>query len=138
MTYMTKDGASTKGVFTLKFSKGGNEASQEAINSAKAVKESLLIGYADPTEQQRHYTNISYAGQNEAFNFMVVTGSVAFKPGDPLDRTLNLSSDDYLIVGGYGADSQNALAFDDVDPSNADQTVGYEQALDIVKSLKIQ
>jgi hypothetical protein len=135
VTYQTSDGESKQVVFTLKIGLGATDAEQETLDAAKIVKDSLLIGYDAPTESQRHYTNVSYAGEDEAFQIMVVTGSQALKAGAPLG--VLIGDADFLIAGGFGADSQNTLTFEAADPTTIDQNTGYEQALAIVKSLKV-
>lgn len=131
-TYQTADGESRKDVFTLRIGLGASDASQATFNKSKAVKDSLVIAYDAPTEAQRHYTNVSFAG-DQAFRFFVVTGSNVYKPGDPLAHTV--SDGDFLIAGGYGTDKDD-LAFDAIDPLDIEQAP-YEQALAIVKSLKV-
>jgi hypothetical protein len=135
VTYQSKDGESKQGVFTLKVGMGATDIEQERLDAAKIVKDSLLIGYDAPTESQRHYTNVSYAGEDESFQFMIVTGSQALKAGVPLG--VLIGDADFLIIGGFGADAQNTLAFDSVDPATIEQNTAYEQALAIVKSLKV-
>lgn len=135
MTYQTAGGESKQAVFTLKVGLGATDEEQETLGAVKIVKDSLLIGYDAPTENQRHYTNVSYAGDQEDFQLMIVTGSQALKAGSPLG--LFIGDADFLIVGGYGADSQNTLTFDAVDTTTIEENTGYEQALAIVKSLKV-
>lgn len=125
-----------QGVFTLKIGKGVPQAMQDTINGSNAVRDSKVIAYDEPTDAQRFYTNLSYAGVQEAFNFFIITGSVEYKTGDPLASTLAFSDEFYLIAGGYGEDPDNALAFDDVPTSQIDSQA-VKQAVDIVKSLKI-
>lgn len=137
-TYQNNDGESAKGVFTVKFSLGTTEESQATIDAAKSVRDSVLIGYDAPTEAQRHYTNVTYAGPDQAtFKFFVVTGSTALKPDTPLAGTVVINSADFLIAGGFGADSQNALNFDTIPAADIDQYTVVEQAIAIVKSLKV-
>jgi hypothetical protein len=78
---------------------------------------------------------VSYAGQKDIFNFFIVTGSVELKAGNPFAYTLQMGSDFYLIVGGYGSDD-GTLSFDSVPASSMD-SAALGQAIDIVESLKI-
>lgn len=137
ISYQTVDGNVPRGVFTLKIGLGVSSAAQQTINSAEAVEESEVVAYDDPTDQQRFYTNLSYAGQNGNFNFLIVTGSTEYQPGDPLAGTLPLGSSYYLIGGGYGADSDDAFAFDAVPPQHMEQSPVFEQAVAIIQSLRI-
>ncbi len=132
---------SKKDVFTLKIGFGATEEAQENIDNAKAVRDSLLIGYDAPTEAQRHYTNITYAGppgdDSTLFEFFIVTGSVAFKTGVPLNGGVVINSGDFLIAGGFGKDAQNQLTFETIPAAELEQYTAYEQAVNIVKSLKV-
>lgn len=132
---------SKKDVFTLTIGFGATEEAQENIDNAKAVRDSLLIGYDAPTEAQRHYTNITYAGppgdDSTLFEFFIVTGSVAFKANVPLSGGVVINSGDFLIAGGFGKDPQHQLAFELVPAAELEQYAAYEQAVNIVKSLKV-
>ncbi|HJQ08592.1 MAG TPA: hypothetical protein VJ836_03885 [Candidatus Saccharimonadales bacterium] len=136
ISYVKKDGTAAQGVFTLKLRKGATTAMKANVEKAVAVRDSEVIGYAAPTENQRHYTNISFGGTTDAFNFFIVTGSTTFKAGQPFAYALMLGGDTYLIAGGYGADTADTLAFDPV-PKTAIESEAYKQAVDIVESLKI-
>lgn len=139
ISYQTVDGnvPESAGVFTLKIGIGVSDAATQTINSAVAAKDSEVIAYDEPTEQQRFYTNLAYAGQNDNFSFLIVTGSSEYKAGDPLAGTLALSGSYYLIGGGYGEDPDNAFAFDPIAPELINQSAAPEQAVAIIKSLKI-
>lgn len=135
--YQTSSGESKKGVFTVRVGYGASEQTQTTIDDSIAVRDSLLIGYDAPTEAQRHYTNVSYAGADEtAFNFFIVTGSIALKNGTSLSGAIIVNPADFLIAGGFGDDKQSLL-FDNVPPTELEQYSAYEQALAIVKSLKV-
>lgn len=139
ISYQTINGTvpEGRGVFTLKIAKGVNSAQRDAINAAVAVEKSEVIAYAKPTEVQRHYTSISYGGQEDAFTFMMVTGAVEFAKGDPWANKLTLSSADYyLIAGGFGEDPDNALAFDQVATSQI-TSQSVKQAIAIIESMHI-
>lgn len=139
VSYQTVNGTvpEGRGVFTLKIQKGVPEVQSDAINALNAVKDSEVIAYDKPTDAQRFYTNISYAGLEDAFTTLIVTGSVEYKKGNPLANTLTLSGDFYLIAGGFGEDAENTLAFDHVPVSQIDSQTA-KQAIDIIKSLRIQ
>jgi hypothetical protein len=136
ISYARSDGKAATGVFTVKVRKGVPEAMQTTIEKAVAARNSEVIAYAAPTDQQRQYTNLSYAGQKDIFNFFVVTGNTDLKAGNAFAYTLQMDADFYLIVGGYGSDPGNTLAFDAVPAVSMDSTA-LEQAIDIVESLKI-
>lgn len=139
ISYQTINGTvpEGRGVFTLRIAKGVNSAQRDVIGAAVAVEKSEVIAYAKPTEAQRHYTNISYGGQEDAFTFMMVTGAVEFAKGDPWANKLTLSSADYyLIAGGFGEDPDNALAFDQVATSQV-TSQSLKQAIAIIESMRI-
>lgn len=136
--YQTVDGEvpASQGVFTLSIQRGVPQAAQDAINNADAVLDSELIAYNEPTEMQRHYTNVSYAGRDGDLSFVIITGSAEYDAGEALSGTLPLGDDYYLIAGGFGEDPDGVLDFDYVPTSEADSQV-VQQAIAVVESLKL-
>lgn len=136
-SYAKTDGQSATGVFTVKFRVGVTDAQKATIEKAVATRDSEVIAYDKPTENQRYYTNLSYAGQKDIFNFFIVTGNSAIKKGNSFAYTMPLDDGGfYMLVGGFGADPKDTLAFDSVPPSAIDNST-VQQAIAIVKSLKI-
>ncbi len=137
-TYTKADGSSAEGVFTLRMRTGTiPDAMQNTVIKSIAVRDSEVVAYDAPTEQQRQYTNITDAGSDaNTFTFVIVSSSTAFKAGQVLGYGVNLTGDAYLFVGGYGTDSNNSLAFDPVSKANF-ATPTYDQAVAVIKSLKI-
>lgn len=136
ISYAAPTGQSTTGVFTVKIRKGVTDTMKANIEKSVAARDSVVIGYTAPTDQQRQYTNLSFAGQKESFNFFIVTGNTSLKAGNTLAYTLPLDGDFYLIVGGYGADKFDNLTFDSV-PKTAIDSDAEAEALKVVESLKI-
>lgn len=136
ISYSRVDGSSGTGVFTLKLRKGATDAMKATIEKAVAVRDSEVIAYAAPTDAQRHYTNISWAGQEAAFNFFIVTGSTEIKDGRPFAYMLAIDNETYVIAGGYGTDKDGSLAFDAV-PKTAIDSEAKDQAIAIVESIKL-
>lgn len=139
ISYQTISGTVPEGsgVFTLRIVKGVSSAQRDVINNAIAVQKSELIAYTKPTEAQRHYTNISYGGIEDAFTFLMVTGAVEFAKGDPWAGKVSLSSADYyLIAGGFGEDAENTMEFDQV-AASAINSEAVKQATAIIESLRI-
>lgn len=136
ISYVGADGQAGLGVFTVKLRKGVPEAMKATIEKAVAARASEVIAYAEPTAEQRQYTNLSYGGTKEAFNFFIVTGNTELKPGNAFAYALPLDSTFYLIAGGYGTDSANSLSFDSV-PVESMDSEALTQAIDLVESLKI-
>jgi hypothetical protein len=136
-TYTKKDGTSASGVFTLRLRNGlVSDTMKQNIQNAVAMKDSEVIAYSSPTDQQRQYTNISFGGTGTNTGFFVVSGSVGFKAGEAFGSSIDLEGAVYLFAGGYGADGADALAFDAV-PKASFEGPPYQQALGIVKSMKI-
>lgn len=136
ISYTRSDGQATTGVFTVKIRKGVPEPMQATIEKAVAPRKSEVIAYTSPTKEQRQYTNLSFAGQKDIFNFFIVTGNTEFKAGGAFNFALSLNSQFYLIVGGYGEDKAGSLGFDAV-PAAAMDSDALTQGVDIVESLKI-
>jgi hypothetical protein len=136
ISYVKSDGQSSTGVFTVKIRRGVTDSMQATIDKAFAPRDSEVIAYTAPTDQQRQYTNLSYAGQKDFFSFFIVTGNTTFKAGGAFAYSLPLDGDFYLIVGGYGADQGDSLSFDSVPKDYMDSTA-LDAAIDIVKSIKI-
>jgi hypothetical protein len=136
VSYTRSDGKATTGVFTVIFRIGVPEAMKATIDKSVAARDSEVIAYDDPPATQRYYTNLSYAGQKDVFNFFIVTGNTALKKTNSFAYTLVLDGEFYLLAGGYGADKDGTLSFDAVSPTSIDSEV-VQQAVAIVKSLKI-
>jgi len=135
-SYTKADGRATTGVFTVKLRKGVPDAMKATIEKSIATRDSEVIAYAAPTEQQRQYTNLSYVGiQKDAFNFFIVTGSTELKTGNALAYTLPLDGEFYLVTGGFGNPGTN-LGFETVNKTSVDSSATAE-AIKIVESLKI-
>lgn len=134
---VNSQGMASTNVFTLKIRNGATSAMQATLEKSIAVRDSEVIAYDAPTESQRFYTNISYGGKDaDTFGFLLVTGSIEFKAGKAMAYMLSFGGDSLLIVGGYGADKNQTLAFDPVPKGSLGSDV-EEQALAIIKSLKI-
>lgn len=136
ISYVASNGQATTGVFTVKIRKGVTDAIKTTIDNAVAPRDSQVIAYAAPTDQQRQYTNLSYGGTKDAFKFFIITGNAEFKAGTAFMYALPLDSEFYLITGGYGADRSGNLSFDIV-PKDSMDSQALTQAISIVESLKI-
>lgn len=137
VSYTKKDGSSASGVFTLRLRNDVvSDGLRQAVESAVAMKDSEIIAYDQPTDQQRQYTNITFGGNGPNTTFFIVSGGVAFKAGEAFGSNIDLQGAVYLFAGGYGADTGDTLAFDSV-PKATFESATYQQALGIIKSLKI-
>lgn len=138
LTYTNKDGKSTQGVFTLKIRNGLlPEAMKTTIQNMVAVKDSEVIAYTKPTDQQRQYTNLSFGGNGTNMNFFMVSGSAAFKTGEVFGSSIDTQGSFYLVAGGFGTDAQDSLNFDLVPQASFTSSSVYKQAVKIVESLKV-
>jgi hypothetical protein len=136
-SYAKADGSAVTGPFTLKILKGVSDSMKTTIEKAIASRDSEVIGYKEPTEGQRFYTNISYAGKDkDSFNFFIVTGNTELKAGNAFAYSLALGNDFYLLAGGFGTDKTNSLNFDSADKGAAESET-VREAIKVVESLKI-
>jgi hypothetical protein len=110
---------------------------QSTVTKGVAIRDSEIVAYDAPTEQQRQYTNITDAGADaNTFNFIVVSSATSFKAGQALGYGVDLTGDAYLFIGGYGEDQGNTFTFDGISKTEF-ITPTYEQAVAVLKSLKI-
>ncbi len=136
-TYATAAGGSKTGVFVLKIRQGADADGQTAIRGSNAVQDSETIAYTAPTDNQRHYTNITVAGQGENASFVVLTSADQFKKGEALARFF-INGDVYIVVGGFRDATKTGLGgFDLMTRSAFTGSEEYEAAVGTIKSLKI-
>ena len=136
--YVKKDGSSAEGVFTIKLRNGIiPDAIKTAVGNAVAVADSEVIAYAQPTGEQRQYTNLSYAGADaDHFSFAIITGYTAYKAGQAIGGGVDLNGHAYFFAGGYGADSDDKLAFEPVPKADFNTEV-FKDAVEILESLQL-
>lgn len=137
-TYVKKGGATANGVFTVKLRNGIiPEAIKTTVQGAVAVTNSQVIAYAQPTTDQRQYTNLSYAGPDaDNFSFAIVTGYTEYKAGQAFGGGVALDGQSYLFAGGYGADAGDTFTFEPVPKADYDTAV-FQQAVAIFESLQL-
>lgn len=136
VTYQ-KGGVSTSGVFTLKMRNGiVPQAMQTTLQNISAVKKSEVIAYAAPTDQQRAYTNLSFGGKGTNMSLLMVTGGADFNVGDSFN-SLDMQGAFYLFAGGYGSDPNDTLTFDSLPVGTFTGTAVYQQAVNIIESIKV-
>jgi hypothetical protein len=133
----TSGSGSKKGVFTLKFATGVDDTTKQTVQSGKAVLPSEVIGYDNPTKDQRYFTSVTYVGTNNNVAYLIVTGADQYKPDDSLGAMF-IGEDTLLVLGGFGGtDPSNFASFDPAPKTNFVNSRPYTQALEIIKSLKI-
>ncbi len=135
----THNGTATQGVFTLKMRHGSvPDAIQQTVIKQVAVVDSEIIAYAQPTANQRQYTNVSYGGPDaNNFAMLIVSGNTALKAGQAFGYGVDLTgSDTYMFAGGYGTDGGDTLTFDAVSKTSYD-TASFQDAMAIIKSIQI-
>lgn len=139
-TYETPEGVSTAGSFIVYIRQGARDIDGKYIGRGYAVQPSEMLVYTNPGNDQRKDTNFTQFGFDESdnFGFFMVTGDFSLNKDDTLGPNYGREPDTYIIVGGFGAKSQaDALGFNSVPLDNYQNTNAYKQALDIVKSIKL-
>jgi len=137
VTYQ-KAGVSTQGVFTLKLRTGiVPQIMQNTLQNIVAIQKSEVIAYANPTDQQRAYTNLSFGGKADKMSLLMVTGGSEFAPGESFASGLDMQGAFYLVAGGYGSDPNDSLTFDGLPISSFTGTAVYREAVGIIESIRV-
>lgn len=127
-------------VFRLYFRQGARENDSKYIGQGLAAIPSKQITYAEPARGQREDTMLSFFGQNatDHIAFLFVAGNFELEVGEALGPDYGQEETTYIIAGGYSADELNDdLNMYPVKPNFFQSTDEYEQALDIIKSLRL-
>lgn len=137
-TYVKKGNVSTEGVFTLKLRNGIiPEGIKTTVANATAVDDSVVVAYAQPTGDQRQYTNLSYLGPDaNNFSFALITGYTSYKAGQAVGGGVDLNGQAYMFGGGFGADTADSFTFDQV-PKTDYNTQIFKDAVGILESIQI-
>ncbi len=139
-TYETPEGVSTAGSFIVYIRQGARDIDGKYIGRGYAVQPSEILVYTNPGNDQRKDTNFTQFGFDESdnFGFFMVTGDFSLNKDETLGPNYGREPDTYVIVGGFGAKSQaDALGFNSVPLANYQSTNAYKQAVDIIKSIKL-
>ncbi len=140
-SYRTLDKGTVTGNFRIYVRQGARQADGVIIGRGVATMPSEKLVYAAPTASQRKDTNLSFFGLDKIdnFAFFLIAGNFSLKQGDTLGPNYGKEPDTYIIVGGYSAKSlEEDLAMNKVSTETFQTTKAYKQAIDILKSIKIQ
>ncbi len=137
----TIDGAEVDNAhFKLYFRQGARDADSTYIGRGVATLASEQIEYSNPATGQREETFLQFFGLDATNNlsFMMIAGNFQLSPGDTLGPDFGRDGDSYIIVGGYSSDTlEDDLDMYQVSPDYFRSTNAYEQAVDIIKSLRL-
>ena len=140
-TYTNSSAMTVSGNFRVYIRKGARDVDSKYIGRGVAVKPSEKLVYASPTSVQRKETNLSFFGLDnaDAFAFFLVAGNFTLNKGDTLGPNYGKEADTVLVTGGYSSkDLKDDFATNLVPLATFQDTNAYKQALDILKSLKLQ
>lgn len=138
ISYTKKDGTTAKNSFRVIVQKGINQIDSNTINNAVAVKISELIKYTAPAKDQRTESYLSFLGKTkDAFKFFLISSGKEYQVDEKVSGSLPLGQDSYIVAGGYGTSADDNFGFDEIAVDKIDQDDAYNQAVDIVKSLKL-
>ena len=139
--YLKSDGLITTGNFRVYIRKGAREVDSKYIGRGVATSDSQPLTYTAPATGQRKTTNLSLFGLDtpDQFAYLLIAGNFTLKKGDTLGPGYGKESDTVLVTGGYSAKTlTDDFATNQVPLDGFDKTNAYKQALDIVKSLKLE
>ncbi len=140
-TYTSSSAMTIAGNFRVYIRKGARDVDSKYIGRGVAVKSSEKLIYASPTSVQRKETNLSFFGldNSDAFAFFLVAGNFTLNKGDTLGPNYGKEPDTVLVTGGYSSkDLKDDFATNLVPAATFQDSNAYKQAVDILKSLKLQ
>lgn len=140
ISYQTVDGVEIDGHFRIFMRQTAREEDAQYIGRGVASLPSETLTYTDPSANQREETSISFFGIDNStnFGFFFVAGNFTLAPGDILGGNYGREQGTYIIGGGYSSDElQDDLQTHPVLLDRFDQTEAYEQALEIIRSIRI-
>jgi len=138
--YTTVDKGTVSGNFRVYIRKGAREVDSKYIGRGVATQPSEKLVYSQPTSTQRKETNLSFFGldSGDQFAFFLVAGNFNLKKGDTLGPNYGKETDTFIVTGGYSSKTlTDDFATNQIPLGTFQQTNAYKQALDILKSLKL-
>jgi hypothetical protein len=139
--YTTGIQGTIKGNFRVYIRKGARDVDSKYIGRGVAIKSSEKLAYTAPTSVQRKETNLSFFGLDnpDQFAYFLVAGNFNLNKGDSLGPNYGKESDTVIVTGGYSSKTlTDDFATNQVSADTFQQTNAYKQAIDILKSLKLQ
>lgn len=133
-------GGETLGHFRIYIRQGARAIDSPYIGSGKAIKPSETLIYSQPAPGQRSETSLTEFGYNtqDHFAYFFIAGNYSLQSGETLGPDYGKESETYIIAAGYSsADLTDDLAMQRVALDYYSTTRAYQQALNIIKSLKV-
>lgn len=140
-SYQTTDKGDVAGNFRVYIRKGTRPADSKYIGRGVAIQPSEKLTYIQPTSTQRKDTNLSLFGLDttDQFAYFLVAGNFQLKKGDTLGPGYGKEPETYIVVGGYSSNAlTDDLATNKVPLDSFAQKNAYKQAIEVIKSLKLQ
>lgn len=128
------------GFFRLYIRQGARDIDSQYIARGIASRSSEPLTYDNPATDQREDTLLQFFGQDSGGNtaFIMVSGNFELSPGDTLGPDFGADGESYIIVGGYTSGAlEDDLATHPVSSEYFTSTNAYDQAIDIIKSLRL-
>ncbi|HSX44836.1 MAG TPA: hypothetical protein VLF39_01830 [Candidatus Saccharimonadales bacterium] len=139
--YETTDVGIVSGNFRVYIRAGARPVDSKYIGRGVAITSSQPLTYTSPLATQRKTTNLSLFGLDtpDQFAFFLIAGNFNLKKGDTLGPNYGKEPETILVTGGYSAkELKDDFQTNQVPLSSYSSTNAYKQAIDIVKSLKLQ
>lgn len=140
-TYQSWDKGDVTGYFRVYIRKGARDMDGKHIGRGVVIEPSEKLVYAQPGTGQRKDTNFTRFGSltSDHFTFFMVTGDFQLKKDDQLGPNYGKEPDTYIIVGGFSSKAQTEdLDFSNISLDQYAQKRAYTQAVEIIRSLKLQ
>lgn len=139
--YTTPDKGEVSGNFRIYIRKGARTADSKYIGRGVAIKPSEKLTYNQPTASQRKDTLVTQFGLDvpDNFAYFFVAGNFNLNKGDTLGPDYGKEPETFIVAGGYSAkELTDDMATNKISLDSYSQTNAYKQAIDIIKSLKLQ
>lgn len=138
--YKSIMGNTVSGNFRIYIRQGARTQDSKYIGRGIAALPSEKLIYAAPASSQRPETNLSFFGLDTSnnFAFFMIVGNFALAKDESLGPNYGTEAETYIITGGYSSNElADDLATNPVPVEYFQSTSVYEQAIAIIKSLKI-
>lgn len=139
-SYETIDAGKISGNFRVYIRTGARPADSAYIGRGVALEPSEKLTYSQPASSQRTETNLTLFGldTSDHFAYFLIAGNFALQKNETLGPDYGKEPETYIITGGYSSeDLADDMATHKVPQNYAKQTKAYEQAINIIKSLKL-
>lgn len=138
--YTTVNKGVIKGNFSVYIRQGAREQEGKYIGRGLAIRPTEKLVYKDPSSTQRKDTNLTLFGldSSDYFSYFLVSGDYELKKGETLGPTYGREAETYIIAGGFGSAKQSdPLDYNNLVIKDATSDPAYDQAIAIIKSLKV-